>query len=648
MFSRARKGFGVNGSSPGTYSPVGGSRPRGLPVFRVLRWSAFIAALASVLVVVLIPGITELDGWGYLSALAFYDQNLVFQAPSMEPIPERTTEAVSAHMNLSDVNSRRIRLVGPLQDLLVEKPFTPSVSLSRLFGMPSRQKWKRALRARDMATGNVIPEWWWAQKKVHWVSTKGFHYKSKRLGTKGGYISINKLIKDRKGAYRAQDLASFPNSCTDPQTTLHLRNISCPPASNSPFLAQFSNVFVDEAGRIFVPRVAWWHRLTYHVERWGGSRRKPTFAMHLYEITGGCCDKNREIYAKPGQNRVLSDVNLGTVPRHDHGFYVGQFHGSTFYHVMHEVLPRIFSFWKTLLLLPPSTSLVVSGTGTTKEVLRVIGFPQSRILPMGTAAKYRYFKKLWVAAPFIQDSGYSKAHFEMTVPRILRDAVEYESMNSTVDSAQEALLTEHDESSDTDQTLPVLVLIARAQSRSVSKRTHRPTCTGRRCIANFESLKKALVEEFRGLLQVKVFSGGPDVFERGLLLFSNATIVVGAHGAGFQNLVFMKPNQSYCIHFGGSGMWRLYAQLATKFQVDFRNIWTEGLLYDTVNVHVNEKAALIEVWRIVERLPEVSERAPRMRAERDRDRGYVLNSSETDRLVMKMDPVNGSTVHIYN
>jgi hypothetical protein len=166
-------------------------------------------------------------------------------------------------------------------------------------------------------------------------------------------------------------------------------------------------------------------------------------------------------------------------------------------------------------------------------------------------------------------------------------------------------------------------------------------------MANFERLRTLLVGEFKGLLDVAVYPAkARKQFELGVHMFSNAFIVVGVHGAGFQNMAFMKGNGTYAIHCGGSRMWTLYARLARKTGVNFRNIYTDGAVHSAENVYVDEAVVLLEIWRILthERVRGAAEAHKR----RDAARGWPLRPERNRETVMMYDAEKRGAVYIYN
>lgn len=107
----------------------------------------------------------------------------------------------------------------------------------------------------------------------------------------------------------------------------------------------------------------------------------------------------------------------------------------------------------------------------------------------------------------------------------------------------------------------------------------------------------------------------------------------------------MESNSTYAIHFGGNHMWRLYASLASTFDVSFRNIWTPEADQNSRNIDVPVDALLVEVWRILEDegLATVQNRTTAHFSTED----YALQSQRNADLVQMFDPVTRNETYIY-
>lgn len=468
----------------------------------------------------------------------------------------------------------------------------------------------------DTAQGLVPGIGLFGRSKVNRNVKNAFQFGRNSKTASRGYKIIDELATSELiNSRRYVQVAGKPRLCT---SLTEDRPESCD-SKTVPFLLQFSNAIVDQVGRIYLVQ-----------NDSDVNMRNRRILFDVYDVAGGCCN---EIGNKVPSETELRRIFLSKKTIARYGFLLAQHHGVTYHHAMFEILPRFFSFWNFVSSAPLSLNIIVSGNEIVPRILRTIGVPSGRIHALSSNTPYRYYSKLWVPAPFLQDgAGYPSFASQVHVPKILRDVV-----LAKAPVSKSSILNMKE--------LPLLVLIERAHSRRSKTMWRKASCTGRRCMQNFESLRELLAREFDGLLQVVTFPAtAPNMFETGINLFARAFVVVGIHGAGFQNIVFMKPS-TYAIHYCADGMWKLYAKIASKHNVKFFNILTPDAKQNAVNVHVDEDVTLLEIWRILEEetVPGVAS----ARKERDDIRGRRLRPAQSTETVMALDPVTGKSVFIY-
>lgn len=328
--------------------------------------------------------------------------------------------------------------------------------------------------------------------------------------------------------------------------------------STSPWLLEFANVWMAPEGEIYLPR---------HLPN--GS----TDAVDAYQFQGGCC--TREWTNLVGKHIQVSKEHR-RVPI---GFSLAQNHGSSYSHVLQEVLPRLLTFWEVAVAVISARGGRIVGAEylpVVRDFLRSFGVPDTKVLLFGHHDRRPiFFEKLFVPAPFLQDS-YPHDCLIRTVGRVL--AVQH--------------------AGDEPAGKPMVLLLERARARSADGRR----CSGMRCMANFGALRDALRAELGGRVDVQTLSSrDDDAMRRGVRLFAQATVVVGVHGAGMSNILFMRGKGTHVIHLGYRRRWQMYAELAKKFDVGFVNILSQGASATGENVVADIPVVVLEVRRRLER-----------------------------------------------
>eukprot|EP00172_Hildenbrandia_rubra_P003906 Plantae.Rhodophyta-Hildenbrandia_rubra.ctg6931.p1 GENE.Plantae.Rhodophyta-Hildenbrandia_rubra.ctg6931~~Plantae.Rhodophyta-Hildenbrandia_rubra.ctg6931.p1 ORF type:complete len:568 (-),score=67.64 Plantae.Rhodophyta-Hildenbrandia_rubra.ctg6931:553-2088(-) len=344
-------------------------------------------------------------------------------------------------------------------------------------------------------------------------------------------------------SFRFGGLVLQPNACPKDFNTVSSVSMN---ASRIPWLAQFTNVYTSGTGVILVPIRK--KRLS-----------KNTWLAHAYEIAGGCCLSH---WASLVGRTFTVDATKKPIPLL---FSIGQHHGVTFHHVMKDMLPRVVSFWSLLTGLRGAKILLsvhekARRTAKVAEnLLEVLGWPVERTM---TLDQYEFapVKRLLVPAPHAQDiQRYSDCYSNYS-SKLLRALIQPSNL----------------------QSKPQILLIDRASWRRKGKN---PECKGLRCIGNLFQIKTALEINYGDQVSVAVTQGRKgNVLMRTVSQFQKASIVIGGHGAGFQNIMFMPPG-GHVIHLGWKGkMWRMYEGQSKRYGMHFQNVITEGAKRSASNI----------------------------------------------------------------
>lgn len=146
---------------------------------------------------------------------------------------------------------------------------------------------------------------------------------------------------------------------------------------------------------------------------------------------------------------------------------------------------------------------------------------------------------------------------------------------------------------------PVMVLLERALLRERDGK-----CGEQRCLKNFKDVKERLEREFSEY-EVIVFRAD-DGFGKMLRLFGEAEVVVGVHGAGFQNIMFCRRGTTV-VHLGFDGWYR---SLGEQFGLNFHSVYLRNLKRGSKNYVLKDLDGLVrnvskaiagkEAWRASE------------------------------------------------
>lgn len=290
-----------------------------------------------------------------------------------------------------------------------------------------------------------------------------------------------------------------------------------------------------------------------------------------YSFQGGCCSYEwANTLGEPMGGERHRRVAIG--------FSLLQYHGSTYSHVLQEVLPRLLTFWEVAVAVMSTRGGKVVGSShltVVRDFLRSFGVPDAKMLLFGYEDRRAiFFERLFVPAPFLQDA-YARACVDRAVASVLK--------------AQYA--------GEEGPERPMVLLLERARSRSGDG----GACAGMRCLANFHALCNALRTELAGRAEVRVLAArDADVLREGVRMFARAMVVVGVHGAAFANIPFLKGKGTHCVHLGWRQRWQMYARLAKRYDVGFVNILTKGAGATRENVVADIPVVVLEVRRRLE------------------------------------------------
>lgn len=300
-----------------------------------------------------------------------------------------------------------------------------------------------------------------------------------------------------------------------------------------------NDVFVDRDGRVLHPSTASLMAMKFHL-----SSKIVLEAAWYGEFNGGCCYKDWNSPRVGDLVKIPRDY-----PTLDYAVSLTQHHGMTFFHVMNEVIPRALL---SVNITEPGTNrqpymLVSDGTFAENAVIPIkqwvpsIGVDSSRLFFVGRKYPWVFVKKLIVPPPSSDIEVYPRCISWEVAPALMHE------------KAQCRI-------AETDQTENGSLLLLQRRLNPEQEKS----CDTPRCMANFAELRRALEKEFDDRYPVVVFPSNPSVQES-ICMFQNARIVVGIHGAGFNNLLFVRPG-TIVVQIGNEELasWGEYRHLAIQ------------------------------------------------------------------------------------
>lgn len=289
----------------------------------------------------------------------------------------------------------------------------------------------------------------------------------------------------------------------------------------------------------------------------------------VYDTAGGCCVfdwpryTDETIALRASRRRVPVVLALG--------FH----HAVTYHHVIHELLARLLPLLP-LLDAEPNMYIAIDESAVARRFLDLLGIERSRILALDRK------KTVWIhGAIVLQPPPLSKCRdawkclekSTKTTARVLRDAA----LQS--DSYRESF-----------KKRPKLLLLERARSRKPDG-----ACQEQRCAKNFGQLRHAIKKEFSRSFDIVLVPPELSVTDT-VRTFVDADVVVGLHGAGFQNMMYC-PKGTTIVHVGWDNQYR---NLAEEFGLNFHLSYMKQMRRNSRNIVVNVKRIVADVKKAIE------------------------------------------------
>jgi len=306
----------------------------------------------------------------------------------------------------------------------------------------------------------------------------------------------------------------------------------------------------------------------------GGVAIQPS-SRTLFELGGGRFVNDWPVYYMPGFALTQRQVESFSKYEGQIVLVISHHHSTTYHHVVHELIPRY------LLLVPlldavPEILVATDGGPISSKLLPMLGLATDRIIQFpeyGRLAHWRFASVLLFPMPLYdhQHMGYYPPEMEHDVAAVLRDLVssQHESERN-VDGSRSS-------------GKPVMVVLERAKRRRFSG-----ACYEERCVKNFKRVYKALDKAFSQHFDIKLYKANDDI-SVAIPLFASASVVVGVHGAGFQNTMFCHENTTV-VHIG----WRShYQDLADEFNLKYHLVLVPDLARETRNYVVKDVDGLV-------------------------------------------------------
>ena len=192
--------------------------------------------------------------------------------------------------------------------------------------------------------------------------------------------------------------------------------------------------------------------------------------------------------------------HLDNIPLHNEVFVITQFWGTSVFHRMVEIMPRVALFVGFLKANPEIRILATEAGGRSAELLGIIGLDPSRLVTGVIRAKIVY-------QPRSTGCGFANVQESQMVSRLYRD---YIKRNFPPQSRNR------------------LILIRRSGSRRFSEQQA------------IEAALKRAAADFNLTYTLFIDNPTPSLNDT-MMMFHSAVIVVGPHGAGLSNVFFSQP-----------------------------------------------------------------------------------------------------------
>lgn len=278
--------------------------------------------------------------------------------------------------------------------------------------------------------------------------------------------------------------------------------------------------------------------------------------------------------------------------------------GASYFHVMTEVVPR-YMLMLPLLDAVPEVRVSFSetvGSSLVRDTLALLGLEEHRMLPLppppgwNDVFRSRYSKMTtWISAPLLlfpppfYNSGFSIPHngqAPRVVAGIIREALRLS--NQTVGGARSWTGTgtgtgtgagtgeEGKVHHKGTEKKPMVLLMERARKRDAVS----GACKEERCVRNFAELEGRLRAAMgRRGGEVVVFRVGNDLGST-VDMFERADVVVGVHGAGFQNVMFCREGVTL-VHIGWDEFFR---SMSEGIGMRFHQVTVRRMKRETTNM----------------------------------------------------------------
>jgi len=268
---------------------------------------------------------------------------------------------------------------------------------------------------------------------------------------------------------------------------------------------------------------------------WRGQTRLPGPPPGaVVELGGGCCAGD---WADPrGTNG--SGSPLTRLPTE--ALVLAMHHGSTYYHVLFDALPRLLPYVPYLRAHPATVVVVTDEGGVLVPLLALLGFGGGRVAALRRGAALTAPRLLFPPPPAALPPCYRPAAAAAVAAYVPPPPPPPPPPAGPT----------------APPPLPVFALLRRSTRGGGGG--GRP-CTHARCVRNFTALAGALAARLAGRYRLVVVPpGGP--FPARVALFRGAAVLAGVHGAGLANGIYL-PRGAVLMQLWG-GRHDLYAAVA--------------------------------------------------------------------------------------
>lgn len=296
-----------------------------------------------------------------------------------------------------------------------------------------------------------------------------------------------------------------------------------------------------------------------------------------YDIGGGCCEKDwTSLLGKTvdlsSSKTTYSELKFRAV------LVLNQHHAVTYFHVINDIV-RKYLYSLPLIEANPDLLVSITESPVSRKLLAFLGLPRTRIVSL-KAADFNS----WIGAGLLiyPPSRHQLERLEISTDSMVFNvsAVLWRWSLELHGSSQSGVMAKEK---------PFVVLIERAVSRNFWG-----DCKEPRCVKNFNGFLRSLRSRLD--LDVRVFKATSDVTTT-LALFSRASAVIGIHGAGFQNIMFCKPNTTI-IEIGFEPF---YGGLSRMFQLDYHCLLMRGLRRESYNLIIDVDKYVNAIQTIVQK-----------------------------------------------